>query len=662
MKKSHKIRIEKKYLFQKELSLFKTKSKSPSLTTTAESPKSSPNSKHKKVRQSSEYNGTTKIFVPIINDDNVPFSIDYKSDNIQDNILSNIKQNHFFTMKLDKNDVSLFNTEIQSNCQGNITANNISNLNEKNIELNENENNNSTSIFNNTMINNNIDIYDSFLHSISASSSNSNSSTNLKNNEDNQNGNGNEKENGNDTKKKNENMNYYSLDHLTDKEKVVVQALIDLNKDNLYKKEKVEEIHSNIDFDFEEYYFNKNYKNIISSNSSEEDIEFEKNVYEFVDNRIKLYFKTFKKSKPRALEEKKSEIQKFNNEIKKILMYEQQIEKFSCIGFKSIIMSFFSLVIDLLSNSNFKIHLKRIKYKESAHIFPFDNDNNIIIFIDLLCKYNKIRDICPFIEKDFKEIIENFENEKKMKISLIDIFTDLYWDYTFKMHNINNRFINGFLKNDFKNLSQEECKHAMDEIVNILCRIEIPYKKNIGELLSLPYMNKENLFLMIYVLKYKQKYDITNDNNNNNNNNKNSTEQKDEKLKNNNMKGNEETLNINNNGREQKEINDKNTENFSLEEVYNYIQANDGNEQKNKKKNKRHKRKKKNKNDEEKNKENNKENENNLNNQNEVYDDDNINDPVFDEFVQYFKKFNEINVNCVKIKPVISNEWIKSIS
>ena len=161
---------------------------------------------------------------------------------------------------------------------------------------------------------------------------------------------------------------------------------------------------------------------------------------------------------------------------------------------------------------------------------------------------------------------------------------------------------------------------------------------------------------MDYILKYKKKYNLDDINNNKNINNNN-----DEHLKNN-LKENGEISSINNNNKEQKEIKDKNTENFSLEEVYNYIQSNDGDEQKGKKKGKKHKRKRKNKNDEEKNKENNKENEKNLSNQNEVCDDDDFNDPIVEEFIEYLKNFNKLNANCVKIKPVISNEWIQSIS
>jgi DNA/RNA-binding domain of Phe-tRNA-synthetase-like protein len=76
--------------------------------------------------------------------------------------------------------------------------------------------------------------------------------------------------------------------------------------------------------------------------------------------------------------------------------------------------------------------------------------------------------------------------------------------------------------------------------------------------------------------------------------------------------------------------------------MYNYIQ-NDENSQKNKKKSKKHKKKKKKNNEKE--------------NEEEILD----NDPVVEEFIQYFNDFNEKNTGCVKIKPRISKEWIESI-
>jgi hypothetical protein len=650
MKKSKEIYIEKtigKYIYSEKLSLFKSKSKSRSLTTSIDSHKSNHIEKCKKHRKSSD-DKTPKIFFPFIKDKKGLFSIKTKSDLLKSPFLSNFKENHIFSMKLTNNESklgpSLFETDINSNSfvkvRGKITVNNsVSEFTETDINTNIFDiksdfikKNNKNNFFNNTFLNN--EIYDTFLNSISGSSSNSNSSSNINN-----------LKNKNNAEKKVSKTDYKDINNidslnsinnnLSDKEKVVIGALIELNKYNFTKREEEIDV---FEFDLEEYYFNKKYKNIISSYSSEEDLEFEKNVYEFVDNRIKLYYKTFKNTKPHNLEEKKNDIKKFNNEIKKILMYEKKIPNLSCIGFKSIVMSLFSLIIDLLSNSSI-IHFKKISLEEEEKI-SFENNKNYLVFIDLITKYNKIKEICPYIEKDFTEIIDNFQNEKKMKISLSNLFTDLYWDHVFKNHSISYKFTNGYIYNNFKkNISNEESKNAMDKIIDILINCEIPYKKNIGELLSLPYMNKENVFLMDLINKSKKTvnpFEIKNP----------FIIQKDKNLeteKNNNDKKINDNDNEKETVKEKKIEENKNTENFTLDEVYKYIVGDSKNEnKKHKKKNKNRKKKKKNKNEEIKITE-------------EV-------DPVVEEFIQYFIEYQQDYVPQTKIKPVISEEWIKSIS
>ena len=651
MKKSHNICIENKfseYIYTKELNLIKSKSKSPSLTTASDSPKSNDDTYFKKSRISEDHNESANIFVPILNIEDDPYSFESKT-NLKDDIFSKTKTNHFFAMKLEKNESPLnpllFNSDIKSNSymkvRGKITVNNkISNLAETNIESNyfNSKLDKNSHLFENTIINTNL--YDNFLKSISDSNSNSNSSSNIKSNTKNiDNENSNQKNvisNKNSENAKNSEDSIL-LNCLSEKEKIIISALSELKKDNI--KNNKNEI-DNLDIDLEDYYFNKKYKNIISSYSSEEDIEFEKNVYQLIDNKIKLFFKSVY-NYDSQLQEKKSEIKKFNNEIKKILLYEEKIENFSCIGFKSIIMSLFSLIIDLLSHSSFKINLKRLKSSEKK-ILNFDNDKNLIIFIDLKEKYNRIKSICPLIEKDFKDIIESFQKQKKTKLNLSDLLTDLYWDHAFKNNNINTKFINGYSMDCSKsNINFEESKTAMDEIINILFSCNSPLKKEIGELLDLPYIKKENIYLMTYILKHRNQSKnfkvrppiIVNNDENINTSNKMIINNDDENIDNNiDIKGNEE----------------KNTENFSLEEVYNYIQGD--NEQKSKKKSKKHRKRKKNKNDENKTKE-----KENINENIQI-------DPVVEEFRQYFIDFDKKNKNCVKIKPVLSNEWIKSLS
>lgn len=645
MKKSHEICFEKKfskYLFSKDLDLVKNKSKSPSLATSTDSPESNHDKDFNKSRKSAEHNDTTNIFVPILNDENELFSFESKT-TINEDFLSNIKQNHFFTMKLQKNDSplkpSLFNSNIKADSYVKISGklsvnNNLSNFKDANINSNyfDIKSDISNKLFSNSLIN--ADLYDSFLNSISASSSNSNSSSNIKNS----------LKNNNQTPKHSENNNRdmpnnitYSLNNLPQKEKIVIEALLELKKDNL--KKEYDDI-DNLDFDLEEYYINKKYKKIMSS---EEDSNFEKNVNEFIDKRIKLYYKNFANSQPHILEEKKSEIIKFNNEIKKILLKEKKTE-FCFIGFKSIVMSLFSLVIDITSHINFKVHLKKINNKEKPTL-SFINEKNLLIFTDLLSKYKKIKDICPFIQADFKDIIDNFQTQKKIDVSLCDLFTDLYWDHIFKINNINNKFINAYTLSEFNfdnNKSNIEPKKSMDGIIEILITCNYPYKKNIGEMLNLPYIKNENIFLMTYIIDSKQnskyiepipKPSFLEKNNENISENENEE----------NINKNINDMNIN---KPQKDNKDKNTDNFSsLDELYNYIQGD--NEQKGKKKNKKHKKKKKNKND--------------GNRKKDTKEEENISDPVVEEFIQYFNDFNKKNQGCIKIKPKFTEKWLKSL-
>ena len=300
-----------------------------------------------------------------------------------------------------------------------------------------------------------------------------------------------------------------------------------------------------------------------------------------------------------------------------------------------------NLIINWLSNSYFKVYLNKIKEKQIS--FEDNNKINLDIFIKLMDKYNIIKDICQFLEKDFKKIIDNFQTKKKLKFCLCELLTDLYWDYLFKIHPINIIFTKGYSLDNIKNnVIFEEAKHSMKVIIDILIVNDTSFKKDIGELLDLPYMNKDKIFLMSYIIKFKKNanpFEIT----------KLSVEENIDNKKEN--KDNSTNCNKNKKNNE-----NKNTDNFSLEEVYKYIQGENDNK-KGKKKNKKRQKKKKNKNEEISNKEN--ENNNNDNKDNNNYEPV---DPIVEEFRQYFIEYNKNNIKSTKIKPFISQEWIKSIS
>ena len=426
--------------------------------------------------------------------------------------------------------------------------------------------------------------------------------------------------------------------NIIDKEKIVIEALAALDKDYMNNKDKNLVMIKLEDFDIEKNYFEEIFEiNTKESDSEEKKLEYKqkKHVYETIDKRIKLYYNYYRKNKSYKINETEIELNNYKKEITDILAIETLNENYLFFGFKSIVISLYLLIIRRLSNSHFKIYLNSIK----------EDNINLDIFIELMEKYNTLKDICPFLEKDFKEMIEIYQQKKDVKFCLCELLTDLYWDYVFKIHKINNMFISCYkLDNIKKNVIFEEAKHAMKSIIDILIVNDTSYKKNIGEQLKLPYMKKENLFLMCYINKSKKivnPFEIKNpfieridknlEKENSNSEKINSTEVKNTSL-----------LNFKDTGQDKKAENNKNPENLSLEEVYKYIVGDMSNENKKHKKKNRKKKKK---------------------NKTEQIQIVQTFDPIVDEFIQYFIEFNKNNCeHYTKIRPNISEEWIKSLS
>ena len=426
--------------------------------------------------------------------------------------------------------------------------------------------------------------------------------------------------------------------NIIDKEKIVIEALAALDKDYMNNKDKNLVMIKLEDFDIEKNYFEEIFEiNTKESDSEEKKLEYKqkKHVYETIDNRIKLYYNYYRKNKSYKINETEIELNNYKKEITDILAIETLNENYLFFGFKSIVISLYLLIIRRLSNSHFKIYLNSIK----------EDNINLDIFIELMEKYNTLKDICPFLEKDFKEMIEIYQQKKDVKFCLCELLTDLYWDYVFKIHKINNMFISCYkLDNIKKNVIFEEAKHAMKSIIDILIVNDTSYKKNIGEQLKLPYMKQENLFLMCYINKSKKivnPFEIKNpfieridknlEKENSNSEKINSTEVKNTSL-----------LNFKDTEQDKNSENNKNPENLSLEEVYKYIVGDMSNENKKHKKKNRKKKKK---------------------NKTEEIQIVQTFDPIVDEFIQYFIEFNKNNCeNYTKIRPNVSEEWIKSLS
>ena len=302
----------------------------------------------------------------------------------------------------------------------------------------------------------------------------------------------------NNEKKEEKQKNLYinnALGNLIDKEKIVIEALTSLDNDYMNNGEHNNAMINFEDFDSEKNYFDEIFDISVFRNDSEEkklEYEQKKLIYEIIDKRIKFYYNYYKKNKSYQIKETEIEIKNFQNDINNILNIESSNDIYLYFGFKSIVISLYILVIRWLSNSHFKIYLRSIK----------ENNINLDIFIELMEKYNKIKDICPFLEKDFKGIIDNYHKMEDIKFCLCELLTDLYWDYVFKIHKINYMFTSCYkLENIKNNVIFEEAKHSMKSIIDLLILNNTCYKKNIGEQLQLPYMKKENIFLISYINK-----------------------------------------------------------------------------------------------------------------------------------------------------------------
>ena len=585
-----------------------------------------------KYKNSLEYNDNQNLFIPIMIDDNDPFLFESKININENPFLSNLSQNF---NNIDDNN---FKTERNSNSfmklRRKITlSNNMSNIIEYNFEKRLEINNNNQNLFNNSFLNSDILYNETLLNSIS--------NVNFeKKNKDIDNIENikiiNSKNQKIEIVKKNDSLR---INNLSEKENIVIEGLIALDKDYYNEdKDKNEMEFNNTDAELEENDFEKLYE-INRKMISPEEFENKKNINEFIDKRLKQYYNYYKKNKTYKLNENQNEKNLLKNKINDILLMEETNEDYLFFSFKSIVIGLNNLIKIWLSNSHFKIYLKSINQNNLS----FDNNNNINldIFIELMDKYNTIKDICPFLEKDFKEIIDNFQQKKKIKFCLCELLTDLYWDYLFKIHCINYIFTNGYTLNNIKNnIIFEEAKHAMKAIIDILIVYDTSYKKNIGEILNLPYIKKENIFLMNYIIKFKKNANpFAFDNP--------CREQENEDNKNKN-KENDDSIN-----KKKKKNENKNTENFSLEEVYKYIQGdNDGKKAKKSKKRQKKKKNEKNVNIEIK-------NSNNKNIENKDYEQI---DPIVEEFIRNLIEFNRNNKKIKKIKPNISQEWIKSIS
>ena len=372
--------------------------------------------------------------------------------------------------------------------------------------------------------------------------------------------------------------------------------------------------------------------------------------------------------------EKNNSFPEINKSIYKIIEKNKNFEFFSI---KSIIISFVNLVSELVNNY--------LEVKEKNNIFE-------IIYNDFLLKSN----LCSAeLEDVFSLNLDNFQKKFKMNFTLSELFTQIFWNFIFHNKTLYNLLIISYLELD----TNEVNKIFLKKILKILCNISVPLKYQITEILNI-YKIPEKDDLMSLIVEEKNKHhneivqaEIEKKNNNNNNNNLEKKNEDNEhkntnintntnKNMNNNLSKNEKGNNYNNiiiandistikskkqnekneekekkekkeekekkeKKEEKEEGNDGNNENGidlehkTVEEIYNYINEDKVSKTKKKKRARKNKKNKK---------------ENIEENKNEKED------IIVVKFKEDLKGKLFHAGNFKKIKPKLSEEWIKNIS
>ena len=497
------------------------------------------------------------------------------------------------------------------------------------------------------------------------------------------------------------------------KERLVLQTLLKLKEDDLKENQEI--------LTYNSINNEKKLNDIIDNNNNECDININEdnkfNLDYSIFNAInRVVHKTLHKN--RQINGKETKICEFFEDLTKANFKENEhinysnIDKLVCnlkkkdknlefAAIKAIIIAMINISGEMIKN-----YIKKSKDNMKSlnkTLFMGQEDEAIIelfdpyIFKSIYNDFVFTCNMCPFLENYFIESFNCFRQKYQMSFTLSELFTDIFWDCVFHNKILCYKFISLYIGNDN---CCEEIRKILKKIIKIISDSTIPLKHQICELLLINQISDKNYIdLITNIIELKNEnhnlivkdeindiinnsinksiitsdsqnnhiYDINEFNKNENDdkkdisvNNKNiinedikEEESNKNKDVNNNIIGNLETNNNTNND----EID---LEHKSVDELFNYINEDKEKKTKNKK---RRVRKKKSKKNEIQNNNNSNNNNSNINNNEKNIVEENIEE---DQVVLQFKKYlneNFIFANSInKIKPNISEEWIKLIS
>lgn len=317
------------------------------------------------------------------------------------------------------------------------------------------------------------------------------------------------------------------------------------------------------------------------------------------------------------------------------------------IAIKAIIISLYNISQEIINayykiseNTNLNLNLNQINNNEKK-----DSENEIIdidpsIYGNLFNEYILINNKCSILEQHFIQSFNNFKDKYKMNFTLSELFTDIFWNKIFHNKDLSLKFIDIYIGKD---ACDEKIRKILSNILNILGEIQVPLRGQVMTSLSLNHIENGEIDLITSLIVQKNinkdlihKEFLLNCLNEETSSKKNKIKE----IKKENIKDKKD-----NNSFKENEM-----ENKTVDEIYNYINENNGDKNKKKKR----KNKKKNKKNEIVIKSLKEENKNKINQEREDY----IVNEFKKDIIQNMVDANQIN----KIKPVVSEKFLKIIS
>ena len=161
------------------------------------------------------------------------------------------------------------------------------------------------------------------------------------------------------------------------------------------------------------------------------------------------------------------------------------------ITIKSIYISFYNIICEYIQ-----------KYMEINKYIKNNNYNEYSIFEYIINDFLYLNEKIKFVNIDFNESLNNFKNEYKMNFSFEHLFKDIFFNNIFNNETLGFQFIHAFTDSD------EQTKKSLFKIINLIGNNLMPLNQNICKILNIEDLFNFKMDLTTKILEKNEKLNI----------------------------------------------------------------------------------------------------------------------------------------------------------